>query len=55
MRLKHQSYVEATGQVRFSPLRAAAKVWDHAFDFLSQRWRPPATGSSTSPEPDSIS
>lgn len=34
MPLKHLSYVETTGQVRFSPPRAAAKVWDHAFDFL---------------------
>jgi len=35
MPLKHLSYVESTGQVRFSPPRTAAKVWDHAFDFLA--------------------
>lgn len=35
MPLKHLSYVESTGQVRFSPPRSAPKVWDHAFDFLA--------------------
>lgn len=33
--LKHLSYVESTGQVRFSPPRSAPKLWDHAFDFLA--------------------
>ncbi|MBT9589027.1 hypothetical protein IV102_37180 [bacterium] len=27
--------MESTGRVRFSPPRAAAKVWEHAFDFLA--------------------
>ena len=33
--LKHLSYVEATGQVRFSPPRSIPKVWEHAYDFLA--------------------
>ena len=33
--LRHLSYVESTGQVRFSPPRTAAKVWEHSYDF----WR----------------
>jgi len=35
MPFKHLSYVESTVQVRFSPPRDVAKVWDHAFDFLA--------------------
>ena len=33
--LKHLSYVESTGEVRYSPPRAAPKVWEHAYDFLA--------------------
>ncbi|MFN8613660.1 MAG: hypothetical protein U0931_39360 [Vulcanimicrobiota bacterium] len=33
--LKHLSYVESSGQVRYSPPRAASKVREHAFDFLA--------------------
>ena len=33
--LKHLSYVEATGQVRFSPPGSTPKLWEHAYDF----WR----------------
>ena len=31
--LKHLSYVESTGEVRYSPPRAAPKVWEHVYDF----------------------
>ena len=45
--LKHLSYVESSGQVRYSPPRAASKVWEHAFDFLAD-WvqRSPSPPSS---------
>ena len=33
--LKHLSYVESTGEVRYSPPRAAPKVWEHAYDCLA--------------------
>ena len=33
--LKHLSYVEGTGQVRFSPPRSIPKIWEHAYDFLA--------------------
>ncbi len=32
--LKHLSYVEATGEVRYAPPRAIPKVWSHAHGFL---------------------
>lgn len=33
--LKHLSYRETTGEVRYTPPRAIGKVWSHASDFLA--------------------
>ena len=46
--LKHLSYVEATGQVRFSPPRSIPKVWEHAYDFRRTLASSSGPGCSTS-------
>ena len=33
--LKHLSYVETTGEVRYTPPQAIPKLWSHASDFLA--------------------